>query len=1145
MNQFSKKATFALLLIFVLVGMSQQAWSAPCPSSGYSSVLLRGTNVDNNLSLTPHWSGGDGNTSSTSAGDQECRSTVGNYMYFRVADTWMLNCNQTMYLEVTYYDDKTSSNLMQPQYDSTTAAYTAGSNWNFANSGRWRTATWTLSNCLFNNRQNNGSDLRVYTSATVTKWASVRISTVAFNETNFPTASWMPGSNEQYHGILHPMPSDGTTSITTQGGRSCRLTSSKQYMYFNVADSIWYNRTTAGKNLYLKVVYFDNGTGAITPQYDSTSSEYTSTTPITRTNSNTWKTATWTLSDIRFGNRQNGSADFRLDFGSVGSHYIAEIYVSKDEFPVEQDTTPPSVPTNVQAGGTQPTIRKVTWNASTDDIGVAGYKVWRNGEHIASTTSLFYLDIDRTPSTTYSYQVSAYDAVPNESNKSAVAATTTPAITNFPIWRWDADNLTGTVGSRTSNFTDGGETYFTEWRSGTDWNWTLDSGNGWITGTSTGGRGFLQNTVGHMAHGFDVNTGVTITARVKPINPSSNGTLRFIACNDSTTGLNNVGGGISGSTDLAVGWDTGNQIVFFTRSAAEVARWNSTVPFTNQWTIWTLSAKRSGNSMVWKMWVNGEYQNTLTYQFNSDWDQAYPISAISIGRRNTGGTHETVWDWVSITNAGEIEAWDGAGGAVPSIKAQTVANQTKCEGESVTWKIDAMWGDTAGRTYQWKKWSGSSWVDVGTNSNTFTINPISASNAGQYKCTISNNYGSCDSNTATLTVNPLPSITSHPSNQTKCDGETATFSVTASNVTSYVWQVSTDGGSTWTDTPTGYGARTATYAPPVTSADNGKKYRCAVTNSCGTVYSDAATLTVNPLPVAPTSASNNGPVCAGQSATLSYSGGSGTTLKWYSGSCGGTYVGSGQDLSVSPSATTTYYCRWENDCGESTCESTTVTVNALPAAPTSASNNGPICEGGSATLSYSGGSGDELKWYSGSCGGTYVGSGQDLSVSPSATTTYYCRWENDCGESSCESTTVTVNALPGTPTNAQATPSAICSGDSSTLSASVGEGEEVEWFEDSCGGTPLTSPVSPTSTTTYYARAKNTTTGCISSSCAEVTVTVVESPTAPTSASANPDAIAAGQSATLSYVGGSGSELKWYSGSCGGTYVGSGQDLSP
>ncbi len=84
---------------------------------------------------------------------------------------------------------------------------------------------------------------------------------------------------------------------------------------------------------------------------------------------------------------------------------------------------------------------------------------------------------------------------------------------------------------------------------------------------------------------------------------------------------------------------------------------------------------------------------------------------------------------------------------------------------------------------------------------------------------------------------------------------------------------------------------------------------------------------------------------------------------------------------------------------------------------------------------------------------------------------------------------------PDPPTAAQATPPTISIGGSSVLSAIPGSGgDTVEWFVGSCGGTPVpggASPtVSPTATTTYYARTRNSATGLTSLTCTVVTVTV-------------------------------------------------------
>src|SRR5207253_9257044 len=86
----------------------------------------------------------------------------------------------------------------------------------------------------------------------------------------------------------------------------------------------------------------------------------------------------------------------------------------------------------------------------------------------------------------------------------------------------------------------------------------------------------------------------------------------------------------------------------------------------------------------------------------------------------------------------------------------------------------------------------------------------------------------------------------------------------------------------------------------------------------------------------------------------------------------------------------------------------------------------------------------------------------------------------------------TCSAL-STPANPQASPSTICTGQCSTLSATAGAGETVDWFTGSCGGTMVAggaSPsVCPTTTTTYYARARNVSTGCTTPGWAQVTVT--------------------------------------------------------
>ena len=74
----------------------------------------------------------------------------------------------------------------------------------------------------------------------------------------------------------------------------------------------------------------------------------------------------------------------------------------------------------------------VTWSASTDNVGVAGYRVFRNGTQVgATTTALSYSDTGLTPSTQYTYTVVAFDAAGNASAPStgSTATTLTPDTT--------------------------------------------------------------------------------------------------------------------------------------------------------------------------------------------------------------------------------------------------------------------------------------------------------------------------------------------------------------------------------------------------------------------------------------------------------------------------------------------------------------------------------------------------------------------------------------------------------------------------------------------------------------------------------------------------------------------------------------------
>lgn len=91
------------------------------------------------------------------------------------------------------------------------------------------------------------------------------------------------------------------------------------------------------------------------------------------------------------------------------------------------DRTPPSTPTGLTAAPRSPNSLMVTWNASTDNIGVTGYRFYRGTTLLGTTATPDWLDTRLQPDTAYSYSVRAVDAAGNLSPFSAVLSARTPA----------------------------------------------------------------------------------------------------------------------------------------------------------------------------------------------------------------------------------------------------------------------------------------------------------------------------------------------------------------------------------------------------------------------------------------------------------------------------------------------------------------------------------------------------------------------------------------------------------------------------------------------------------------------------------------------------------------------------------------------
>ena len=276
-------------------------------------------------------------------------------------------------------------------------------------------------------------------------------------------------------------------------------------------------------------------------------------------------------------------------------------------------------------------------------------------------------------------------------------------------------------------------------------------------------------------------------------------------------------------------------------------------------------------------------------------------------------------------------------------------------------------------------------------------------------------------------------------------------------------------------------------------------------------------------------------------------GGTGETIQWYAGSCGGTSAGSGNNLSVSPTTTTTYFGRYEDaaPCSfNSVCMQVTITVSQKSADPTSATASAnTICNGQSTILTLNGGgsgTGETIQWYAVPVAEHRQDRVIILSVSPTTTTTYFGRYEDaaPCSLNSvCAQVTITVNQKSTNPTSITASSLIICNGGSTNLTLVGGGGGTapiIAWYTGSCGGTlvgtgnPIT--VSPALTTTYFGRYENGAPCNFNTTCVTITITVNQKSADPVSATASAPVICTGGSSVLTLNGGGGVRVKLFTG---------------
>jgi chitodextrinase len=138
-----------------------------------------------------------------------------------------------------------------------------------------------------------------------------------------------------------------------------------------------------------------------------------------------------------------GTCSFTVSaFDAAGNASAPSAPLSVTTLPLLLDTTAPTTPAGLAASAVTSSSLTVSWGASTDNVGVAGYRVYRDGTLVASPGGTSASITGLSASTLYSFTVAAYDAAGNVSALSAPLSVMTP-VSTLPQILWSAGMNTG------------------------------------------------------------------------------------------------------------------------------------------------------------------------------------------------------------------------------------------------------------------------------------------------------------------------------------------------------------------------------------------------------------------------------------------------------------------------------------------------------------------------------------------------------------------------------------------------------------------------------------------------------------------------------------------------------------------------------
>jgi concanavalin A-like lectin/glucanase superfamily protein/Big-like domain-containing protein/fibronectin type III domain protein len=271
---------------------------------------------------------------------------------------------------------------------------------------------------------------------------------------------------------------------------------------------------------------------------------------------NTWRIGA-------YGGTPFGFFDGSIDDVRIYDRALSTAEVQGDmTTPVAQDTTPPTAPTDFVKTGAGATTIATSWTAATDNVGVAGYRVFRGSTQVDTTSSTSYTFTGLACNQSYTLGVEAYDGSDNTGPRTMLNATAGACDTTAPSVSitapGDGSTVSGTVNVTASASDDTSVAGVQFKLDGADLGGE-DTGSpysvSWNTGTATPGTHTLTAVARDPSGNTKTSTPVTVTVNAPP---AGSGPVAAYSFDD---GAGTVAGDASGNgrqgTIVGPTWTTG------------------------------------------------------------------------------------------------------------------------------------------------------------------------------------------------------------------------------------------------------------------------------------------------------------------------------------------------------------------------------------------------------------------------------------------------------------------------------------------------------------------------------------------------------------------------------------------------------------